>query len=324
MHFTRTQLAGAVAAVGLIVPAAALAATINGGPGSERLRGTNAADTINGNGGNDRIRGLGGRRRAQRRPRQRPRLRQRRQRRHHRRAGQRLAQRRRRRRHHHRRRQRRRRPHLVRPHLRRAGNDTLKGGDSRRPHLRRLAATTRPSARTATTAWPAAPATTARTAAPATTRSSPTAAPTSRIGGDGNDVLWALARADVSRPRRTIVGDTLDGGNGDDVFRTRDGEADTITCGAGNDRALLDTVDVITDATPENLNGSCEVVQRKAPKASDSRSEDAQEKPAARAHQPSCTPPPGAIAAGRRAAERPAAMRGAGASWRVGARCSGD
>jgi hypothetical protein len=35
---------------------------------------------------------------------------------------------------------------------------------------------------------------------------------------------------------------------------------------------------VITDATPENLNGSCELVQRKAPKASDTRAEDSQEK----------------------------------------------
>ena len=38
---------------------------------------------------------------------------------------------------------------------------------------------------------------------------------------------------------------------------------------------------MITDATPENLNGSCEAVQRKAPKANDTRSEDAQEAPAA-------------------------------------------
>ena len=39
--------------------------------------------------------------------------------------------------------------------------------------------------------------------------------------------------------------------------------------------------DVITDATPQNLHGSCETVQRKAPKAGEARSEDAQEKPAA-------------------------------------------
>ena len=100
------------------------------------------------------------------------------------------------------------------------------------------------------------------------------------VGGDGNDTLWALARADVTGPG-DMVGDTLDGGNGDDVLRTRDGEADKVTCGAGNDKAFLDTADVITDATPENANGSCEFVQRKAPKNNESRSEDVQEKPAA-------------------------------------------
>jgi Ca2+-binding RTX toxin-like protein len=102
------------------------------------------------------------------------------------------------------------------------------------------------------------------------------------IGGDGDDVLWALARSDVHPgPGGAVdqVGDTLDGGNGNDVFHTRDGEVDRVTCGAGNDRALLDTVDVITDATAENPKGSCEVVQRKAPRAGDSRHEDVQESP---------------------------------------------
>ena len=75
------------------------------------------------------------------------------------------------------------------------------------------------------------------------------------------------------------VGDTLDGGNGDDTFRTRDGEVDRITCGPGNDRALLDHVDVIVDATAATPNGSCERVQRKAPRRGESRGEDAQESP---------------------------------------------
>ena len=88
------------------------------------------------------------------------------------------------------------------------------------------------------------------------------------------------ARTDVSGPG-DVVADTLDGGSGDDVFRTRDGEADRITCGPGSDRALLDAVDVIADASPENLNGSCEVVNRRAPKAAETRSEDAQERAAA-------------------------------------------
>lgn len=81
-------------------------------------------------------------------------------------------------------------------------------------------------------------------------------------GGDGNDRLWALARADT---RKAGV-DTLDGGNGDDVFRTRDGEADVITCGEGNDTAFLDRKDVISDATAENANGSCETVKRQRAK----------------------------------------------------------
>jgi Ca2+-binding RTX toxin-like protein len=77
------------------------------------------------------------------------------------------------------------------------------------------------------------------------------------------------------------VGDTLDGANGNDVFHTRDGEVDRVTCGADNDRAYLDQVDVITDATAENPKGSCEVVRRKAPKAGGSREEDRQESPKA-------------------------------------------
>ena len=101
-------------------------------------------------------------------------------------------------------------------------------------------------------------------------------------GGEGNDTLWALARGDVQPgPGGAVdqVGDTLDGGNGDDTFRTRDGEVDRITCGAGNDTALLDRVDVITDASAANPNGSCERVVRKPPRARDSRSEDAQQSP---------------------------------------------
>lgn len=79
------------------------------------------------------------------------------------------------------------------------------------------------------------------------------------FGGPGDDRLWALARADVRRPGV----DTLHGEQGDDVFRTRDGEPDVIDCGAGGDRALLDHVDVIADATAANPNGSCEVVKRR-------------------------------------------------------------
>jgi hypothetical protein len=87
-----------------------------------------------------------------------------------------------------------------------------------------------------------------------------------------------------------MVSDTLDGGNGDDRFRTRDGEADKVTCGAGVDRALLDNVDVVADATPQNPKGSCEIVQRKAVKAHDSRSEDREEAPAAEDQHLTLTP----------------------------------
>lgn len=95
-------------------------------------------------------------------------------------------------------------------------------------------------------------------------------------GGDGNDRLWALARKDVEGTDGESA-DTLDGGDGNDIFRTRDGEADNITCGAGdNDVAFLDTKDVITDATAENANGSCEVVKRSDKrKKADSDSEGA-------------------------------------------------
>jgi Ca2+-binding RTX toxin-like protein len=101
-------------------------------------------------------------------------------------------------------------------------------------------------------------------------------------GGNGNDRLWALARGDVHPgPNGEVdqAGDALDGGPGNDVFRTRDGEVDRITCGDGFDLALLDTVDVITDATPDNLNGSCERVIRRAPKQKDSATEDATQAP---------------------------------------------
>ena len=79
------------------------------------------------------------------------------------------------------------------------------------------------------------------------------------FGGNGNDVLWALAKGDVSQPGV----DALDGGNGNDRFRVRDGEADLITCGAGFDRVRADQFDVITDLSVGDPTGSCEVVERK-------------------------------------------------------------
>jgi Ca2+-binding RTX toxin-like protein len=95
-------------------------------------------------------------------------------------------------------------------------------------------------------------------------------------GGPGNDRLWALARGDVHPgPNGEVdtIGDTVDGGPGDDRIHTRDGEVDTVTCGDGYDVAFLDKVDVISDATSQNPNGSCEVVKRADPKPSDAAAE---------------------------------------------------
>jgi Ca2+-binding RTX toxin-like protein len=98
------------------------------------------------------------------------------------------------------------------------------------------------------------------------------------IGGPGNDDLWALAQADAAPDAPGV--DHLLGEEGRDTLRTRDGEPDVVNCGPGSDKALLDTVDVIEDATAENPNGSCEVVQRDRPNRADSRQEDATEEPA--------------------------------------------
>ncbi len=60
-------------------------------------------------------------------------------------------------------------------------------------------------------------------------------------GGPGNDVLIGGAGADV-----------LVGGPGSDTIYAADGERDIIDCGTGNDRAVVDAVDVVKN---------CEVVQ---------------------------------------------------------------
>ncbi len=99
------------------------------------------------------------------------------------------------------------------------------------------------------------------------------------FGGSGDDELWAMARADVSGPG-DVVGDTVHGEAGNDDIRTRDGEADKVDCGAGNDIARLDQVDVITDATAGNPNGSCERVVRADPKPREDATENATENPA--------------------------------------------
>jgi Ca2+-binding RTX toxin-like protein len=98
------------------------------------------------------------------------------------------------------------------------------------------------------------------------------------FGGDGDDDLWALARRDVNGPNDTD-GDILRGEGGNDRFHTRDGERDIVDCGEGTDVALLDFKDEIVGATDANRNGSCEVVLRHAPRPRDTRSEDRTQSP---------------------------------------------
>jgi Putative metal-binding motif/RTX calcium-binding nonapeptide repeat (4 copies) len=61
-------------------------------------------------------------------------------------------------------------------------------------------------------------------------------------GGDGSDTLTGLAGAD-----------TLLGGGGNDVIQARDGAADTVSCGTGDDRAVVDPADQVA--------GDCETVE---------------------------------------------------------------
>ena len=64
-----------------------------------------------------------------------------------------------------------------------------------------------------------------------------------------------MARADVRGPNDT-QGDVLHGGNGNDTFRVRDGEQDTVDCGPGVDTVYADFKDVLTNPA------ECEVVNR--------------------------------------------------------------
>ena len=76
------------------------------------------------------------------------------------------------------------------------------------------------------------------------------------------------------------TGDTLNGGNGNDRFHVRDGEADKITCGPGHDVVLADQWDVvITDATTTNATGSCEKVVRADVKTNDDSAENRVQSP---------------------------------------------
>jgi Ca2+-binding RTX toxin-like protein len=260
----RKSIIGAGAALALIPATPALAATITGGDGAEHLRGTNAADTIVGNGGNDRIFGRGG--------------------------------------------------NDVLSGVQgndwinggagddqitgdangtgdrtsfdrlfgASGNDVIKGGDSR-DRVYGGSGDDQDYGQNGNDIMAGGTGNDTQWGGPGNDKIFANLGQDTTYGEDGNDDLWALARGDVQAAPGQVdqTGDTLDGGNGNDRFHTRDGEVDRITCGPGRDVALLDNVDVITDATAENPNGSCEKVVRKDPKPGESKSEDAQQAPAA-------------------------------------------
>lgn len=238
MQITRSRTATALVGLALLAPATAYAATIDGGPGNERLRGTNAADTINGNDGNDRIFARQG-------------------------------------------------PDQLSGGNGRdrifggAGDDTSSGGDGR-DRIHGGAGNDTSSGDAGHDRMSGGRGDDTQNGGAGDDVIFANVGQDTSSGGDGGDVLWAMARKDVAPgPGVDQVGDTLDGGNGNDRFRTRDGEVDRITCGAGDrDRAILDQVDVITDATAENPNGSCERVDRRAPRSRGSAEEDANEAPA--------------------------------------------
>jgi Ca2+-binding RTX toxin-like protein len=60
------------------------------------------------------------------------------------------------------------------------------------------------------------------------------AGPNTLDGGDGNDTVNGLGGAD-----------TLIGGGGNDVIQARDGAADAVSCGTGDDRAVVDAADQV-------------------------------------------------------------------------------
>ena len=274
---TRRTTAGAVCALAL-VPATAFAATIQGGPGNERLRGTNAADVIDGNDGNDRIHGRGaddaltggagndrvfggGGNDTIRGVQGNDLL--------HGGAGD---------------------DNVSgdandtgdRTSFDRifgaAGNDTLRGGDSR-DRIHGGSGDDVSDGENGNDRMAGGTGDDRQSGGEGNDVIFANLGVDVSSGGPGDDVLWALARGDVQGPADQ-TGDTLDGGPGADRFRTRDGEVDRITCGDGDDRAFLDLVDVIADASATTPNGSCERVQRRAPRSSESRSEDAQQAPA--------------------------------------------
>jgi Ca2+-binding RTX toxin-like protein len=82
-------------------------------------------------------------------------------------------------------------------------------------------------------------------------------------GGSGNDHVQGGPGDD------TINGgtgsDSLAGGSGNDRINARDGRADRVDCGGGDDSAAVDSKDRVAGATAQNPNGSCESVARNRP-----------------------------------------------------------
>jgi RTX calcium-binding nonapeptide repeat (4 copies) len=72
------------------------------------------------------------------------------------------------------------------------------------------------------------------------------------VGGNGADELDGNAGANTLEGRDgndTVNGlggaDTLSGGNGDDLIQARDGAPDTVACGPGTDKAIVDPADTV-------------------------------------------------------------------------------
>lgn len=260
---TRKATAGVIAALAL-VPAAALAATIDGGPGNDHLRGTNAADTINGHGGNDRILGRGGADELRGGP-----------------GNDRVFGGR--------------GDDVMSGDANDTGdrtsfdflaggqgNDVIDGGDSA-DRIHGGAGNDTSNGENGNDKMAGGTGDDTQTGGAGNDLIFANLGQDTTSGGDGDDRLWALARGDVQpgpNGETDQNGDSLDGGAGNDSFRVRDGEVDRVSCGDGDDVAFLDLVDQITDATAENPNGSCEKVIRRAPRSRDARSEDAQQAPA--------------------------------------------
>jgi Ca2+-binding RTX toxin-like protein len=83
------------------------------------------------------------------------------------------------------------------------------------------------------------------------------------LGNGGNDTILGGAgsdRIDGGAGNDIITGgsgaDRLLGGNGSDTIRADDGERDIVDCGAGQDRAIVDSVDKVTNCEVTETAGS--------------------------------------------------------------------